>query len=231
MNDLFSHTRQSRVALLVDGDNLSHTHAGAIIVKSAKYGTLTVKRVYCNVATHPGWGEAPGFKTVHSGTGKNATDILLAVEAMALILQSHADVLAIASSDGDFTHLVQHLTERGTKVIGLGEAKAPAKFRKSCSQFHEVGGVAPILTKSLEASPALPRPIQPITDHIQQIRTLVAAEAQGIAITLLSTRMAKDNAFQVSQSDFKSWRSLLTSFPDHFVCDPVGPAAKVRLKA
>lgn len=49
-----------RVALLIDGDNLSHSHAGALILKSAKYGDLTLKRVYANMNNHPGWDDAPG---------------------------------------------------------------------------------------------------------------------------------------------------------------------------
>lgn len=52
MNDLSPHP--SRVALLIDGDNLSHTHAGALIVKAARYGALTLKRVYGNMAKLPG---------------------------------------------------------------------------------------------------------------------------------------------------------------------------------
>ena len=215
-----------RVALLVDGDNLSHVHAGALILNSAKYGALTVKRVYGNMARLPDWDKAPGFRAVHAGTGKNATDLLLAVEAMVLMLTGQADVLIIASSDGDFSHLAQNLTERGLHVIGLGQAKAPAKFRKSCTAFHEIGTPAtPIATVAPKPiASAAPDPL------VQKTRNLIAQDPSGLAITLLATRMSKDNAFQISQTQYKTWRAFLTAFPGQFDCDPKGTDARVRLR-
>ncbi len=213
-----------RVALLIDGDNLSHAHAGALILKSAKYGTLTLKRVYANMNNRPGWDEAPGFKSVHSGKGKNATDLLLAVEAMSIMLTAQADILVIASSDRDFSHLATHLTERGHTVFGIGEPKAPAHFRKSCTAFHEL----------TEPSSAPKPPVQPkvIPDElVARVRDVIAGEPGGMRITLLSTRMAKNNTVQISSTPYKTWRKLLTDFPDLFDCDPKGPDARVRLRA
>jgi NYN domain len=211
-----------RVALLVDGDNLSHSHAGALIVKSAPHGALTIKRVYGNMATHPGWQAAPGFRCIHSGTGKNASDLLLAIEATSLMLSQQADVLIIASSDGDFSHLAHHLTERGHQVIGLGEAKTPMHFQKSCSRFHLIG----------TPPPRKPDPPQVQLDQlVQKARDLVAAEPEGMPITLLSTRMSKDNAVQISLTPHRTWRAFLTSHSAIFTCDPKGPDARVRLKA
>lgn len=212
-----------RVALLVDGDNLSHSLAGALILKSAKYGDLIIKRVYGNMVTRPGWDAAPGFKTVHSGTGKNAADLLLTVEAMALMLTGQADVLVIASSDRDFSHLAQHLTERGLKVIGMGEAKAPDHFRKSCTTFHEIG------ISAIPAAPPTPKSVV-LDPLVQKTRDLIAQNPAGLLITLLATRMSKDNAFQISQTPYKTWRAFLTAFPDQFDCDAKGTDACVRLR-
>lgn len=216
-----------RVALLVDGDNMSHTHAGTLILKSAKHGTIIIKRVYGNMTKLPGWDDAPGFKTVHAGSGKNAADLLLAVEAKALMLTAQADVLVIASSDGDFSHLAQHLTERGLRVIGIGEAKAPPKFRKSCTSYHDLD------TTPKPAAPPVAKPELPTSPPdplVTSTRALIAADPSGLSITLLSTRMAKDNAVQISLTPYKNWRAFLTSHPDHFDCDPKGPEARVTLR-
>jgi NYN domain len=216
-----------RVALMIDGDNLSHLHAGSLNNAAAKHGTLTVKRVYGNMATHPGWDAAPGFKSVHSGSGKNASDLLLTVEAMALMLTGQADVLVLASSDGDFSHLAQNLVERGVKVHGLGEAKTTDHFRKSCTSFLQIGEAAKLAQPAKPAAPA-----KAASDPLlQKVRTVIAAEGDGIAITLLSTRMARNNAVQISLTPWKTWRALLTAHPDLFRCDPKGAAAKVYLKA
>lgn len=139
-------TTPPRVALLVDGENMSATLAGAAIMRSLKFGALTIRRVYGNAAKMPGWDTAPGFRLVHAGIGKNATDVLLAVEAMTVMLSGQADVLVIATSDGDFRHVACALRESGRMVIGMGEAKAPESFRKACNQFIQIDatmGVSP----------------------------------------------------------------------------------------
>jgi uncharacterized LabA/DUF88 family protein len=131
-------TTPPRVALLVDGENMSVALAGAAIMRSLKFGVPTIRRVYGNAAKMPGWDMAPGFRLVHAGVGKNATDVLLAVEAMAIMLLGQADVLIIATSDGDFRHVACALRESGRMVIGMGEAKAPESFRKACHQFIQI---------------------------------------------------------------------------------------------
>jgi uncharacterized LabA/DUF88 family protein len=224
MNDLTAIPRP-RVALLIDGDNLSHAHAGALIQKAAKHGALTVKRVYGNMAKLPGWNEAHGLRAVHSGTGKNASDLLLAVDAMALMLNRQADILIIASSDGDFSHLAQHLTEAGHQVIGMGEIKTPLHFRKCCTSFHDIAPPTPIASQPSAITVAKS---DPLIDGTRR----VIAEAQGaMRVTLLSTRMSKDNAVQISQTPHKTWRAFLTAHPSLFDLDPKGPDAMVRLKA
>lgn len=221
MNDLSP--QRPRVALLVDGDNLSHGHAGALILQAARHGALTIKRVYGNMAKLPGWNDAPGFKCIHAGTGKNASDLLLAVEATAVMLTGQADVLVIASSDRDFSHLALHLTERGLTVIGLGEAKAPDHFRKSCTRFHELPSAA--APTPLPLPP--PAPIDPL---IAPAKALIAAEPAGITLTQLSNRMATANAIQIRQTPHKTWRAFLLSWPEHFALDDNGTATRVILK-
>lgn len=71
-NGLAPKTDLPKVALLIDGENISSALAGKIIVESGKLGELLVRRVYGNAARIKGWDEAPGIKLVHTGTGKNA---------------------------------------------------------------------------------------------------------------------------------------------------------------
>lgn len=143
---------------------------------------------------------------------------------MSIMLTSQADILVIASSDRDFSHLATHLTERGHTVIGIGERKAPAHFRKSCTTFHEL----------TETSSAPKPPVQPKLkpeDLVVRVRDVIASEPGGMLITLLSTRMAKNNAVQISGTAYKTWRKLLTDFPGLFDCNPKGPDARVQLRA
>ena len=225
-------TTRSRVALLVDGDNIPHRHAGELILAAARHGEVMIRRVYGNAALIPGWGEAPGYRLVHSGTGKNATDLLLAVEAMALMLGGRAEVLAIASSDRDFTHLATHLREAGITVVGLGEAKATEAFRSSCSHFKEL--------RALTAVAAAPSPREPASTPIAgvetalhvKVRKLIADEGENGAMHIgkLGGRMGSLHKVKISEHALKTWRAYLLGHPNLFQCDPKGPNAKVRLK-
>lgn len=218
--------KRPRVALLVDGENMSVELAGQIILKSAGYGDMIIRRVYGNTQKPSGWDSAPGFRMVHSGIGKNATDMLLCVEAMALMLGGKADVLVIAASDRDYTHLATHLCETGISVIGLGEAKTPAAFRKSCSRFIEIAAVAMIAPK-----PAITAPVAvklPVLD--QQILKLIAekGDVSGLRIGLLGGLMHASYKFKISDNQAKTWNVYLRDRKMLYDCDRRGTDAKVR---
>ncbi len=127
-----------RVAILIDGDNLSPDLAGEITKKSENLGALTIRRVYGCAKTRPRWERAPGFRFIHAGSGKNAADVLLSLDALEVALGGLAETFVIASSDQDLSHIARRLRERGRRVIGMGEAKAPAAFRKACGEFVEL---------------------------------------------------------------------------------------------
>lgn len=146
---------RSGVAVLVDGENISQDLAGQIINRASALGPLVVKRVYGNAAKMPKWEAAPGFRLAHSGSGKNATDLLLAIEAVSLFHEGSIDTVVIASSDRDFSHLAHHLRERQLTVVGMGEAKAPNAFRDACSTFVVLSSEPPA---ALLPEPKLPEP-------------------------------------------------------------------------
>lgn len=70
----------TRVAVRGDGDNIAHSLVNEIKAKSRFHGQPVIKRVYGNACSLPKWDAEPGFRMIHSGTGKNASDPLLAVE-------------------------------------------------------------------------------------------------------------------------------------------------------
>ena len=128
-----------RVALFIDGENVPSSYAGRIITRTRTHGQLAVRRVYGGVRKIPGWDAAPGFRMIHTGSGKNGADLMLAIEAMALSYERLADAFVLVSSDGDFTHLAQNLRERGFTVIGMGEEKADEHYNAASeSAMHEM---------------------------------------------------------------------------------------------
>lgn len=219
--------RATRLALLVDGENISADLAGLIITKSLGFGQLVIRRVYGNAGKMPKWDAAPGFRLIHSGTGKNATDLLLAVEAMSLLHDGRVDALVLVTSDGDFTHLAAHLRERGVAVYGMGEAKAAERFRKACSIFVELKPAEPVKTPTPTAAP--PKAANDaLIDLVAGL--LRSAPAEGMPITSVNAAMHKLYQTRIATSGHRTWRAFLSSHPDHFLCDERGPDARVRLR-
>ena len=213
------------VAVLVDGDNLNAKHAGAILAIARKHGAPTVIRTYLDAQRNDAWHDAPAFRVIHAGTGKNAADLLLALDAMELLLTDRITSFVIASSDGDFAHLAQRLREHQAKVITTGEAKAPAPFRASGHHFVELGPRPAVkLVEPAEKNPC---------DLDRKIRALIAAnsvQGRGMSIMDLGRRMHVQHGIAIRTHPEKTWRAYLEARPALYDLDPRGPEAMARFR-
>jgi uncharacterized LabA/DUF88 family protein len=213
------------VSVLVDGDNISAKHARQILSVAAQHGEPAVVRVYTDAQRASDWHGVVGYRMLHAGTGKNAADILLALDAMEFMLSNSMRCFVIASSDGDFTHLATRLREHGAKVIGIGEAKAPNTFRATCSEFIEVGTPKPIQL--------VPKKPSAFSELDVNIRAMIASHSKaraGMRITDLSTQMHCQHGIQISTLPERGWRAYLVARPSLYDLDPRGPEAMVRFR-
>ena len=115
-----------RVMLLIDADNVSVDVIEQAVQRLLdEHGALHVRRAYCTAESalkHQQVFKRLSIKPmVNLATGKNSTDIALAVDALDLVLAERPDVVAIASSDSDFAPLVSRLREKGCRVRGFGQ--------------------------------------------------------------------------------------------------------------
>lgn len=230
-----------RLAVLVDGDNINGLHADEIRQTSLAHGTPDIIRVYLDAQRPSNWHGAEGFRLIHAGTGKNASDVLMAIDAMELALSSRLDAVVLVSSDGDFTHLAQRLREHGFPVIGMGEAKAPRPFRAACTTFIDIGqtsakpNTARPTAGSAPASPATGTPKhRPASDLDRKIRAMIATHSTngaGMRLNEMAPRMHKSHRVQISTHPERTWRAYLTARPHLFSLDPKGPKAMVRFKS
>ncbi len=136
-------TKELKLAVLIDADNVPYSNVKGMMEEIAKYGTPTTKRIYADW-TKP---NANGWKSVlleHAITpiqqysytvGKNSSDSALIIDAMDLLYSDKVDGFCIVSSDSDFTRLAIRLRESGMKVIGIGEKKTPSAFIVACDRF------------------------------------------------------------------------------------------------
>ena len=138
---------RARLAVLIDAENASPRHAGAVFEAAAKLGEATVGRIYGDFSNGrlASWSAAiceHSIVVCHQpahARGKNAADIALVIDAMDLLMRERLEGFVLVSSDSDFTRLAQRLREGGFAVCGVGESKTPRAFRAACHRFETVG--------------------------------------------------------------------------------------------
>jgi len=134
---------ETRLAVLIDGDNIPSKHIKEMMEEIAKYGNPTIKRIYGDW-TKPNLSKWKNILLENAITpiqqygytsGKNATDSAMIIDAMDILYSEKVDGFCLVSSDSDFTRLATRLREAGMKVYGLGEKKTPNPFIVACDKF------------------------------------------------------------------------------------------------
>lgn len=153
------------------------------------------------------------------------------------MLTGKADVLLLASSDRDFSHLATHLRESGRRVVGVGEdGKASGHFLRCCSAHHLLKVAEPAVAPAPAPVPAVaatPAPNAPekVAPHVAALIALIRGAGTGGALPIqqLGGKAKAATGKTPAELGHASWRAVLTAHPRHFRCDPKGPAAQVRL--
>ncbi len=149
-----------RLAVLIDGDNISYQNIRAMMEEIARYGNPTIKRIYGDW-TRPnlsGWKNIlldyaiTPMQQFGYTSGKNATDSAMIIDAMDILYSERVDGFCLVSSDSDFTRLATRLREAGKVVYGIGEQKTPNAFIAACDRFIYIE----ILQTPVHDEPAAP---------------------------------------------------------------------------
>lgn len=133
----------NRVAVFIDAENISAKYADKLLQEAANYGDVIVRRVFAdwsssNVAA---WKETVNKHSLiaeqqfSAVKGKNSSDISLIINVLVVLFEKDIDVFCLASSDSDFTRLVQELREREKIVVGLGLKQTTQSFVNAFSEF------------------------------------------------------------------------------------------------
>jgi uncharacterized protein (TIGR00288 family) len=134
---------EDHIALFIDSDNISHRALEGIINELSKYGVVNIRQAYGNWTKDnlKNWEEKLlefAIKPIQQfdySKHKNATDILMTIDAIDMLHTKKIDAFAFATSDSDFTPVVMRVQQEGIKVFGFGEKKTPQAFMAACSQF------------------------------------------------------------------------------------------------
>lgn len=135
--------KDTRLAVLIDADNVPYSNVKGVMEEITKYGTPTFKRIYGDWTkpTVSGWKNVllqnaiTPVQQYSYTSGKNSSDSALIIDAMDILYSGKVDGFCIVSSDSDFTRLATRLREAGMKVIGIGRKTTPEPFMVACDKF------------------------------------------------------------------------------------------------
>ena len=174
--------RSPRFAVLIDADNTSPLIAGGLFEEVAKFGEASVRRIYGDFSSPnlKSWSEIlqkhaiDPYQQFAYTKGKNASDILLVIDAMDLLHSKRFDGFCLVSSDSDFTRLASRLREEGADVYGFGAQKTPESFRQACRRFIYTENLLPVAVTSSTDTPSAPGPLRPRSAAIPMLKKAIS---------------------------------------------------------
>lgn len=220
--------RRPRIALLIDADNSPANKIDQIINELSKFGETNIRRAYGNWTKSElrGWADVLHEKAIKPvqqydySKGKNASDMAMAIDAMALLYTDEPDGFGIVSSDADFTPLVMHLREKGAVVYGFGQKKTPEPFVSACSRFLFLDKLPDAQEESDDDKPPSPTGRVPTatlkqdTALVRLLRNTVdsAADESGWArISTVGGQIGNQSSFDPRNYGYASLSKLLAA--------------------
>ncbi len=227
------------VALLIDADNVSADVIEQAVQRTmAEHGAIHVRRAYCNAET--ALKQQALFKRllvrpmVNLSTGKNSTDIALAVDAIDLVIAQRPDVIVLVSSDSDFAPLVIRLREKGCRVCGIGQLgktgqETVAVYDEFTDiQHHGARTAAPKpaarppsrgRSRAEPPPPAWPEDVSHILEVVPELRNGERVELNQAAQQLRAGKLLGKSASSLK---------LFRKYPELFVLSPEKRPSKVQ---
>ncbi|HBO0349233.1 MULTISPECIES: NYN domain-containing protein [Pseudomonadaceae] len=255
---VFTPAGETRVAVLVDCDNVSPEILEHALRVVAQFGRVVLRRGYGNHGTLANkWQEAlvrlaftPCLQYQYAA-GKNTSDIALALDALEALFDHRVDTFCLVTSDSDFAYLCRKLRERGATVCIVGESKTPAALRNASDQFFEwsrdehaeetaeqTEKPAAKPDASLKADPTKPEPVKPAVKRrprfvVDAVSLLAARTSEGkVTLSALGQYLKRtDPAFSPSAFGHSGLLDMIKTYDLLQLVQEVGGHWSVSLAA
>ena len=211
--------QEGRVAVLVDCENTSPEILEYALRVVARLGRVVVRRGYGNYAALANrWQETlvrlaftPRLQYQYA-SGKNTSDIALALDALEDLFDDRAETFCLVTSDSDFACLCRKLRERGSRVCIVGEKKTPDALRNAGDQFYEYQPPQP---ESAKTQPSIvnKRFSKALVDAV----SLLAADGSEnwVGLSALGSYMRRtDPGFSPQQFGHSGLLKMISTYPE-----------------
>ncbi len=229
------------VMVFIDADNVSaDVIEQALALVIAEHGAAHVRRAYCT--PEAAVNHAKLFKRlsirpiVNLSTGKNSTDIALAVDAIDLVGAQRPELAVIVSSDSDFAPLVIRLREKGCRVVGIGQKGKTGEesigvYDAFVDLQHRSAARAPAPARrparGVRARPSPPAP-PPLPDEVERVLAAIPELREGVPFELRHAAERLRTAGLLAKSAPST--KLFKKHPEFFALAPQRQPNKVQFQ-
>ena len=206
----------ANVAVLIDYENVGLDAIQHLLDQLSDVGRVIIRRAYGDWSVQRGKQDQLlelGIEPIHqyhsNKSGKNSSDIRLAIEAVDLLFNSPIDTFVIVSSDSDFVPLVGKLRSSGKSVIVAGrrEATSPTLI-KSCDRYIFLDN-----DKRVESPSSSHSRRRPSRRNGNQTARTASAEADAKSLLLRAMDVSMDEVGDVVGSKlYQTMRRIEPSF-------------------
>ena len=224
---------EDNVAVLIDYENVGLDSIQFLLDQMSDVGRVIIKRAYADWSVERGKRDQLlelGIEAKHlfrsTRSGKNSSDILLAIDAVDLLYGAPIDTFVIVSSDSDFVPLVSKLRAAGKSVIGVGrqDGASPTLVR-SCDRYIYLEPPKPRQDRATQ--PRSRRPPEAPSLVIRSMEASMDAQGQMVGSKLNQTMQRIDPSFNYKALGFRTFVQFLESRKNEVtVTRPGGPGRR-----
>ena len=205
---------EEQIGVLIDYENVGLGSIQALFDQLSDMGRIIIKRAYADWSRGTVKSEQmlelgiEARQHFHpTGSGKNSSDIALAIEAVGLMYTSSVSTFVIVSSDTDFVPLVSTLRAAGKTVIGAGRrGVVPPGLVRSCDRYIYLDEGRP----TAQAHVALREQAESLL--VRAMRASTDDQGQVVAAKLHNTMLRMDPSFDFRTLESRSFTQFLTTF-------------------
>jgi uncharacterized LabA/DUF88 family protein len=193
---------EKRVAVLIDAENVALQPVRSLFEQVAPLGRIIARKAYADWSAGAAGAAQKaqlldlGIEPVHHlralRGGKNASDILLTIDAMDLLYGGSVEVFVIVSADSDFVPLVRRLRTAGKEVYGAGPKKSASQtLVQACDGYFDLDAPAP-------KARAQPQPTRKKAKAVQAKNTVYNMDPSGTLLAAFSSVEGKSRSVKGS---------------------------------
>ena len=217
-----------QVAVLIDYENVGLKSIQWLFDQVSDVGRIIVKRAYADWSAASSQREHRqqrdrllelGIEPIHlfiSGSGKNSSDIRLAIDAVELLYLSTVDTFVVVSSDTDFVPLVSKLRAAGKTVFGAGRTAAVSQtLVRSCDRYYD-------LDQSERSRAATPSTKQTAAESllVRAVKSGMDEQGRVVGSKLHETLQRLDPSFDFRLQGYSTFTRFLEASDDVAVTRP-----------